>query len=287
MERFIAMYQLLDQKAEDYDHVISTDVKDVIFQNNPFEYLEDIYDDYTGEYIKICASSENIIYKNEDWGNNNLKVSYPHLYERFKNSEIFNAGVIGGETYFIKDLFLNIYHLSLIGGDRQPDQAAYNILIHSSPYDDIVHSTDIWCAQLGTSLADNIIEKYKDRTIDEHPPKIQDNGDVVFIQEVFSTNPTVFRATHGNSNRKITLTARLFFHPEVAPLQHMEDNLSSAREGFEAVFDLCFTQVFMNALTGKLELATFATMIDAALDSTIAPVAPQPLDSVPVEMTIS
>ena len=196
VERFIAMYQLLDQKAEDYDHVISTDVKDVIFQNNPFEYLEDIYDDYTGEYIKICASSENIIYKNEDWGNNNLKVSYPHLYERFKNSEIFNAGVIGGETYFIKDLFLNIYHLSLIGGDRQPDQAAYNILIHSSPYDDIVHSTDIWCAQLGTSLADNIIEKYKDRTIDEHPPKIQDNGDVVFIQEVFSTNPTVFPIVH-------------------------------------------------------------------------------------------
>ena len=79
----------------------------------------------------------------------------------------------------------------------------------------------------------------------------------------------------------------MFFHPEVAPLQQVEENLSSATEGFEAIFDLCFTQVVMNALTGKLELATFAAMIDTALANSIAPVAPQPLEPVPVEMTIS
>ena len=39
MQRFIHIYDFLKQK--DYRYVVSTDVRDVIFQSNPFDYLED------------------------------------------------------------------------------------------------------------------------------------------------------------------------------------------------------------------------------------------------------
>jgi hypothetical protein len=63
----------------------------------------------------------------------------------------------------MKDFFIHIFNLSLIGGDPQPDQAALNILIHTNPFKDQVKfatQEEGWCCQLGTTLDPKIKEKY-------------------------------------------------------------------------------------------------------------------------------
>ena len=174
VERFIAMYSILEEVKQSYRFVIATDVKDVIFQQNPSLWLKR----FEHNQYRLFPSSENILYKDEDWGNNNLKVSFPHLYERFKGRVIRNAGTISGESYAMRDLFMHIYHLSLLGGDRQPDQAAYNILLNTYPFNTVVFAPDQydpWVANLGTTIADNVKDKYESFQINP-VPNYDDNG---------------------------------------------------------------------------------------------------------------
>lgn len=158
IDRFIAMWNLLNISNEKYRYVISTDVKDVIFQYNPSEWLKKNIGTK-----KILVSSECLKYKDEDWGNSNLYLSYPHLYENNYDNIIYNAGTIAGEHEYIKDFFLHIFNLSLSGTDPQPDQAAMNILIHTQPFIDCVYKAnqeDGWCCQLGTTLDPKIKDRY-------------------------------------------------------------------------------------------------------------------------------
>ena len=63
----------------------------------------------------------------------------------------------------MKDFFLHIFNLSLIGNNPQPDQAALNILIHTHPFMNEVlfaNQEDGWCCQLGTTLDPKVKEKY-------------------------------------------------------------------------------------------------------------------------------
>lgn len=179
VERFYALYELLkefESKSIKYRYIITTDVKDVIFQRNPSEWLSKFLTTHD-----CLVSSECLTYENEDWGNNNLMVSYPHLYESNKNNIIYNAGTIAGEVSYMKDFFLHIFHLSLMGQDMQPDQAAMNILIHMKPFKQntlFAWQKDGWCCQLGTTLDPKIRDKYSGR-LWEPPPYYSDNG-IVF-----------------------------------------------------------------------------------------------------------
>ncbi len=68
-ERFLHIYNYL--KNKDYRYVITTDVKDVIFQKNPIEFLEK-------ECVNknLIFASESIRYKDEPWGDQNLKETF-------------------------------------------------------------------------------------------------------------------------------------------------------------------------------------------------------------------
>jgi hypothetical protein len=172
VDRFIAMWDFLSKIDKDYKYVISTDVKDVIFQYNPSDWLKK---NMTNK--KLLVSSECLKYKNEDWGNSNLYLSYPHLYQNNINNIIYNAGTIAGELNYIKDFFLHIFNLSLLGGDPQPDQAAMNILIHTHPFNDITYKAnqeDGWCCQLGTTLDPKIKDKYIPFLLEPVPNFIND-----------------------------------------------------------------------------------------------------------------
>lgn len=162
VERFIAMYSLLLNKGiqSEYRYILATDVKDVVFQRNPSQYMM--------MFESVVVTSENIKYQDEDWGRNNMQTSYPHMYDRMKDQVIYNAGVIGGPLIDIRDFFLHIYHLSLIGQDSQPDQAAMNILLNTVPFDmsAVFNSENSkWAINLGTSWADNVKDKYHDRLV--------------------------------------------------------------------------------------------------------------------------
>jgi len=104
--RFLAYNDILSYSEQKYRKVLATDVTDVVFQKNPTEFFDIIIEKC------IIASSENIRYKDESWGANNMRLSFgDDAYGRMKDAVIYNAGVIAGEHQLIQDLFLAIYKM--------------------------------------------------------------------------------------------------------------------------------------------------------------------------------
>jgi hypothetical protein len=178
VERFFHLWYILRNFRSQYRYLITTDVKDVIFQNNPSVWLENNI-----KTSKINASSESIRFIDEEWGNHNLYASYgPEIYATHRDNVIVNAGVMSGDFDTMVDLFLNIYTwcnaapAHSIPGGGGPDQAAYNILLNMKTYKDITNvaaSEDGWAAQLGTTGPQ--IEKYHSKLVEPTPILIDDN----------------------------------------------------------------------------------------------------------------
>jgi hypothetical protein len=169
VQRFYDIWNILRVlDLSEYDNIITTDVKDVVFNSDPFVWIEDNAKGY-----KIIASSENLNYKNENWGINNLKMCYGEkVKQSIQDKCIYNAGVIAGEVETIKNLFLLIYLISNAAESYNPDQAAYNILLHSDLFKDKIYFPNeekAWAAQLGTNLDSN--KSYSEYHL-ETPPKI-------------------------------------------------------------------------------------------------------------------
>ena len=175
VERFYHIYQHL--KNKEYRYVITTDVKDVIFQKNPSEWLEmnlpEGHDD-------LVFSSESMKYKDEPWGDQNLRETFgTQIYEDFKNNTIYNVGVLAGRGYAMKDLCMNIFTSCLGRPIKICDQSTFNFLISQHPYvktSKYAQSEDGWACQLGTTADPSKIEQFKPFLL-EPSPKLE--GDKV------------------------------------------------------------------------------------------------------------
>lgn len=172
VERFLHLWFFLKNIKDKYRYIISTDVKDVVFQTNPSVWLENNLGNK-----EINVASESISYENEDWGNNNLLKSFgPLIHEHNKKNIVYNAGTISGKMNTVIDLFLNIYMLCngtnhFIEGGGGPDQAALNVLLNLSPYKDITNFSNSdagYAAQLGTT-GPQIFGKYGTKLVDKCP----------------------------------------------------------------------------------------------------------------------
>lgn len=133
LQRFRDIYALLHQYNTDV--IIWTDVKDVIFQKDPTEWLSK---NMKGE---ILALSESVIMKDEPWACVNSGTSFPMEWELgIKDQISYCAGTIVGKKEAIRDLFIDIYRWSKTTANPQQlsDQAAYNVLIHLNQYKKIV-----------------------------------------------------------------------------------------------------------------------------------------------------
>ena len=165
VERFNDIYDVI--KDKDYKYVISTDVKDVIFQYDPIIWLEK----NLGDDKKVIVSSECLKYKDENWGKNNMEYSFPNYSSTMMEKEIYNAGTIAGECKVFTEFIKKVFDLSLIGKPPQPDQAALNILTHIlSP--GIVRKTsqnEGWCAQLGTVMDERVLKESEHLLIESKP----------------------------------------------------------------------------------------------------------------------
>jgi hypothetical protein len=132
MERFIHIYNFL-KDHKDYRYVVSTDVRDVIFQRDPMEYLNDCITTDTG--YELLAVSECIKVKDEHWNRDNiLKCFGQYFFDEIKEREILNVGTLAGKSHMVADLCGMLYQLSLNRADWVADQAAYNILMNWFPY---------------------------------------------------------------------------------------------------------------------------------------------------------
>lgn len=173
MKRLIDMYSVLREIGHKYRYVISTDVRDVVFQTNPSEWLE------KNLTKKILVSSENVLYKDERWGTKNILEGYGQLLlDRYKDEQSCNVGVLAGHSNSIKDLLLINYLLSQAGDTQHfTDQSSYNFLVHNEMIKDsvqIIGNQDTWAIQLGTHGNPNIISPYDVETTNQ---MVTNNGE--------------------------------------------------------------------------------------------------------------
>lgn len=168
VDRFLHYHQLLlNQPTRDFTrYVIATDVRDVIFQRNPSDYLD-------GEWIRghdLVMSSEGIAYKHEEWGNNNLLQAFgTYMWGAHKDNTIINCGVIAGKfdafLGLAKTIYLMCQHAPQhVPGGGGPDQAALNLILDTYVYEHITEITThkgTWAAQLGTMMDPRKIEAYR------------------------------------------------------------------------------------------------------------------------------
>ena len=174
VERFIHIYKLLKDNL--YRYVITTDVRDVVFQKNPSVWLENNLT--ANEYYVF--SSESMKYKDEPWGRENLTQCYGQgIYEDFKNNTIFNVGVLAGRGYAMRDLVLQLFLNCINRPIPIVDQAVFNVMISRHPYLNSTMYTvseDGWACQLGTTADPSKLESFKPFLL-ESLPKLE--GDKV------------------------------------------------------------------------------------------------------------
>jgi hypothetical protein len=168
VSRFLFIYAYLKEHWQEYDYVITTDVKDVYFQTNPVEWLEKNLGDK-----KLVAGSESLKYIDEPWGNQNLMQTFGEfVYDNFKDNEIYNVGTIGGKSEYVKDLILNIFLSAINRPIPIVDQAVFNVLIQTQPYKDIVkfaQQKDGWACQAGTTVDPSKINSFRPNLLEKEP----------------------------------------------------------------------------------------------------------------------
>jgi hypothetical protein len=173
--RFLSIYDYLKNHWKEYQYVVTTDVKDVYFQSNPFV-------DMTGH--KLLIASEGLKYKDEPWGNENLHQAYgPYVYDEFKENEIFNVGTFGGESEYVKDMVFNIFTNAINRPIPICDQAVFNVLINTQPFKDIAFKTIDWACEAGTVVDPSKIEHFGPKLLCDKPT-VKD-GVVYYRDRVF------------------------------------------------------------------------------------------------------
>jgi hypothetical protein len=156
MKRLIDTWYVLEQNPfkEDYRFVITTDVRDVVFQTNPSDWLNKFF--YTGmewnNGIEVIVASEVLTYSQETWGMKNMHEGYGETYlEWIKPKEIGNVGIILGKAEGVKNLLQLNYLVSQAGDTRHfTDQSSLNLIIHNELVKDKIKISKDICLQVGT-----------------------------------------------------------------------------------------------------------------------------------------
>lgn len=159
VDRFFYIHNILKlmESSNEIDRVIITDVRDVVFQNNPTEWMNE----YFLPQYNLIVGSENLKYEHEPWGRNNMQKSFgEYFYENIKSEQIVCAGVLAGTIEDIKDLCLNIWLITRqmqhhVEGGGGPDQAALNIILDMVTHRYTTLFTDPtsgWVVHAGTSI---------------------------------------------------------------------------------------------------------------------------------------
>jgi len=186
LQRFRDMYQVLHQYETDV--IIWVDVKDIVFQKDPTEWLN--------KWMRrdILAFSESLKFRDEEWARLNAGTSFPMEWEWLQNEEICCAGTIVGKRDAIRDLFIDIYRWSLTTSNPEQlaDQAAYNILIRLHQFKDkvqFVKQQEGFAAQLHLKLKKGDILPYTEKlpTIDGSDVK-NEKGELYTIVHQYDRN---------------------------------------------------------------------------------------------------
>lgn len=129
--RFFHIWKYLQDNI--YNKILITDIRDVYFNEDPFSSLDD---------YKITATSEIIVYKNENWNQQHLYENLGLIgLETLLECQVYNVGVFGGPYNLIKDICADIYLMS-VGKPKVGDQTSFNYLIQTK-YKDLTKFTTL------------------------------------------------------------------------------------------------------------------------------------------------
>lgn len=174
--RFFHLWQVLDEVVNNYDVVIHTDTRDVVFQRNPLEWWHANVIS-TSDLVK---SSEGIQYQHEDWGKQDVISAFgPYVYESvLAEQTIGNAGSMMGYVQTMRDFALNVFNTAY-GHPEAADQAAVNLLLATAYKHAYTTGTvaNGWSAQCGT-LLDPTKLHYRPHLVDEVPQVNYTTGQV-------------------------------------------------------------------------------------------------------------
>jgi hypothetical protein len=130
--RFFHIWYFLQDNKNHWGKIIITDVKDVYFNSNPFDNLED---------NKLTATSEIITYESEKWNEEHLRANLGIIgHLALWNKPVYNVGVFGGNAQLVQDICADIYLLS-VGKIKVADQTSFNYLIQTK-YKDVTNFTE-------------------------------------------------------------------------------------------------------------------------------------------------
>ena len=168
LQRFKDVYAIL--QSYETDVIIWTDVKDVVFQKDPTDWLN--------KWMQkdILAFSECVKLKDDPWACINSGTSFPMEWEfGIKEQISYCAGTIVGKKEAIRDLFIDIYRWSKTTSNPEQlsDQAAFNVLLRLNHYKssvDFVEQERGFVTQLGT-----VWSKRYELSITEPTPIYKDN----------------------------------------------------------------------------------------------------------------
>jgi hypothetical protein len=153
-QRFLEYRQVLNSEyAADVDFVISTDIRDVIFQKDPGVWLQNNIKDYD-----ILATSEGITFRHEDWNGDCLEHQFgKSMYLKHADKETICSGIIAGKKETMIKLFESVYDIAFFARDPHAfvDQLFYAVAIYEIFIEKtlIIPATVDWCANLGTIKA--------------------------------------------------------------------------------------------------------------------------------------
>lgn len=190
LQRFIDIYKLLESFPTEI--IIWTDVKDVIFQKDPTNWIEQ------NKLKPILSFSECITFKDDEWACVNSGTSFPMEWEWLQHLPSYCAGTIVGDSEYLRDLFINIYRWSLTtsNSDQLSDQAAFNVLINQTQYKNIVqkvYQEEGFVTQLGTvwvkkdHFGDKLLEPTPNLEIDGK--LVNQKGDSFVIIHQYDRDP--------------------------------------------------------------------------------------------------
>lgn len=177
MLRFLTIYDYLKNNKGKYRYVVSTDVRDVIFQKNPFDFLLNKFYNFN-----LIASSEAIKIKNEKWNKENIIKNFgKYFYDDVCEREVLNVGIIAGKSELVKDLCFSLFQMSLNRPDWVADQAAYNMLLSYEPWKskcNIMRLKDAWAVNAHVTNKPDQMEEFGPHLL-ESRPSMNENGIIV------------------------------------------------------------------------------------------------------------
>lgn len=165
VERFQLIANYL--AATDYRFVVLTDVRDVVFQDNPSLWLQAHLDG------GLLASSEGVRIGDEWWGSHILESAFgKDALNSVRDRISHNAGIIAGKPEHCRRLCLDIVRLCTQEHETGADQAAYNLILNEEPWRQAVKTVrhDVpWACQAGTVADPRQLPQLRDALLEAEP----------------------------------------------------------------------------------------------------------------------